>query len=109
MVTVSNGRYLGGAFKIAPEASVVDGELDVAFFRDSNVVERVRVFAAAFRGTHTGMRSVATERTRSLSLVFDEPPAMEVDGELVRAPSSTVNIACIPRALSVIAAPGALV
>ncbi len=109
MVTVSNGRSLGGAFKIAPNASVLDGQLDVAFFRDSNVFDRIRVFAGAFRGTHLGMKSVTSERTESLSLEFAEPPAMEIDGELRRAASSTVNVECIPRALSVIAAPGALV
>jgi diacylglycerol kinase family enzyme len=31
---------------------------------------------------------------------------MEVDGELVHALSSTVKVECVPRALSVIAAPG---
>src|ERR1700680_4540644 len=32
MVTVSNGRSLGGAFRIAPHASVLDGKLDACFF-----------------------------------------------------------------------------
>jgi len=108
MVTVSNGRSLGGAFKIAPNGSVLDGELDVAYFRDSNILERIRLFAGAFRGTHLGMRSVTWERTRELSLDFATPPAMGIDGELRRATSSTVTLECIPRALAVVAAPGAL-
>ncbi|MFN2638107.1 MAG: diacylglycerol kinase family protein [Gemmatimonadaceae bacterium] len=108
MVTVSNGRYLGGAFKIAPSASVLDGELDIAFFEDCNVIQRARVFAGALRGTHLGMKSVTSRRARSLSLKFDDPPAMEVDGELHRARSTTVTIECMPRGLSVIAGPGAL-
>jgi diacylglycerol kinase (ATP) len=106
MVTVSNGRNLGGAFQIAPDASVLDGRLDIAFFRDSNLLERVRLFAKAFRGTHLGMRSVVSERAGSISLNFSAPPMMEVDGELRQARSSTVQIECLPRALSVIAAPG---
>jgi len=32
MLTVSNGRYLGGAFCIAPSASPVDGKLDFGLF-----------------------------------------------------------------------------
>src|SRR5207237_3593062 len=55
MVTISNGRFLGGAFKIAPRASVLDGKLDACFFRDSGVIERVRLFAGAMRGTHLSM------------------------------------------------------
>ena len=106
MVTVSNGRNLGGAFQIAPDASVLDGHLDIAFFRDSNLLKRMSLFAKAFRGTHLGTRSVVSERARSISLNFSAPPMMEVDGELRQARSSTVQIECLPRALSVIAAPG---
>lgn len=108
MVTVSNGRYLGGAFKIAPHASVLDGRLDACFFGDSNVVERARLFAGALRGTHLGMRGVSSASVQQLSLTFAAPPSMEIDGELRTARSSTVRLECVPRALSVLAAPGAL-
>lgn len=106
MLTVSNGRFLGGAFRIAPHASVVDGELDVGFVSDCNVIDRVRIFAGALRGTHLGLPSVNTQRARAISLRFSAPPMMEVDGELRQARSSTVHIECLPRALNVIAAPG---
>ena len=108
MVTVSNGRFLGGAFKVAPYASVLDGKLDACFFGDSNVVERVKLFVGAMRGTHLGMRSVSAASVQHLSLTFKSNPLMEIDGELRRATSSTVELTCVPRALSVIAAPGAL-
>lgn len=107
MVTVSNGKYLGGAFKIAPQASVIDGRLDVCFFADSGVIERIGLFVGAFRGTHVGMPSVTTGRTDSLRLVFDGSPAMEIDGELKVARSRVVEVKCLPRALAVVAAPGA--
>jgi diacylglycerol kinase (ATP) len=108
MVAVSNGRFLGGAFKIAPHASVLDGRLDACFFRDANVLERARLFAGALRGTHLGMSSVSAVSVQQLSLTFPEKPAMEMDGELRIAGSRTVEFKCVPRALSVIAAPGAL-
>jgi len=109
MVTVSNGRFLGGAFKIAPHASVLDGKLDACFFGDSNVVERVRLFVGAMRGTHLGMRSVSAASVQELALTFASAPSMEMDGELRRARSKTVELKCLPRALSVVAAPGAIV
>jgi diacylglycerol kinase (ATP) len=109
MVTVSNGRSLGGAFKIAPNASVFDGRLDACFFSDSNVVERVRLFVGAMRGTHIGMRSVSAASVQQLALTFASSPLMEMDGELRVARSRTVELRCVPRALSVVAAPGALV
>ena len=106
MLTVSNGRFLGGAFLIAPGASVMDGKLDLGLFRNTGVIGRVRVFAGAFRGTHPGLPSVSTERVSSVTLRFGHPPVMEVDGELRQAHCSTVDIECLPAALSVIAAPG---
>lgn len=109
MVTVSNGRWLGGAFKIAPQASVLDGKLDACFLGDSNVMQRMKLFLGAMRGTHIGMPSVSVAGIQELSLTFPENPLMEVDGELRRAQSRTVNLKCVPRALSVVAAPGALV
>ena len=109
MVTVSNGRSLGGAFKIAPRASVLDGKLDACFFSDSNVVERVKLFVGAMRGTHIGMPSVSTASVQQLALTFPSSPLMEIDGELRVARTRTVELQCMPRALSVLAAPGALV
>jgi diacylglycerol kinase (ATP) len=108
MVTVSNGKYLGGAFKIAPNASVLDGKLDACFFTDSNVVERAHLFLGALRGTHLGMRAVSGAAVQELAITFALPPSMEIDGELRTATSPTVNLKCVPRALSVVAAPGAI-
>jgi len=106
MIIVSNGPNLGGAFRIAPEASVCDGQLDVHLFEDASPLRRLRIFIAALRGTHSGMSGVRFERRFSLGLKFDSPQQMEVDGELRAAKSAELLIECIPGALSVVAAPG---
>lgn len=106
MLTVSNGRYLGGAFKIAPEASVCDGLLDIHRFNDTTAWRRLRIFLSAFRGTHPRLPEVSSERRSSLHLRFERPPRMEVDGELRLAESASIGIECLPGALSVVAAPG---
>ncbi|MGI8401198.1 MAG: diacylglycerol/lipid kinase family protein [Gemmatimonadaceae bacterium] len=108
MVIVSNGRWLGGAFKIAPTASVLDGRLDACFFLDANVFRRVRLFAGAMRGTHLNMQSVRSTDFARLALTFPANANIEMDGELRIATSTTVEISCVPSVLSVLAAPGAL-
>lgn len=108
MVIVSNGRSLGGAFKIAPTASVLDGTLDVCFFRDANVAQRMRLFAGAMRGTHLGMDAVSSAKIQQLTLTFGANPAMEMDGELRMAQSTSVEVRVVPNALSVLGEPGAL-
>lgn len=106
MVTVSNGPFLGGAFRIAPDASVTDGELDVCLVRDANVIERVRLFAAAMRGTHGRLPAVRMFRQKRMTFKFASAPLIELDGELRHARSPEVRIECVPRALKVIAARG---
>jgi diacylglycerol kinase (ATP) len=107
MAVASNGRSLGGAFRIAPTASATDGKLDFCLVADTGVFGRVRIFAGALRGTHLTLPGVTSSKAESLSLTFAENPAMEMDGELRRATSRTVGIECVPKALAVIAAPGA--
>jgi diacylglycerol kinase (ATP) len=107
MAVASNGSWLGGAFRIAPNAKVTDGKLDFCLLTDNNVVGRVRIFAGALRGTHLTLPGVTSAKGESLSLTFAEPPFMEMDGELQRATTGTVRIECVPNALTVVAAPGA--
>ena len=107
MAVASNGRSLGGAFRIAPTASVSDGKLDFCLVSDTNVLGRVRTFAGALRGTHLDLPGVTSVKAEFMSLTFAASPAMEMDGELQQATSRTVRIECVPRALTVVAAPGA--
>ena len=106
MLTVSNGPNLGGAFKIAPRASVCDGMLDVHTFADASSARRFKIFLATIQGKHADLPEVSFETHSVLELGFASPPAMEVDGELRQAAGSRVTIECIPGALSVAAAPG---
>lgn len=108
MLTVSNGRFLGGAFVIAPTASVIDGRLDVCLVADANVLQRVNLFASALRGRHTGLPTVRAFTTAAIALSFPVPPSIELDGELRRARSTHVAIECVPKALNVIATDGAI-
>lgn len=108
MATVSNGKSLGGAFQIAPDASVTDGKLDACFIANTRAINRMRLFAAALRGRHLGMPGVTARAVTGLNLSFEASPAMEMDGELRTARGRTVELSCLPRALAVVAAPGAL-
>jgi diacylglycerol kinase (ATP) len=106
MAIASNGRSLGGAFRIAPTASVIDGNLDFCLFTDCSVLGRARRFVGALRGTHLTLPGVASAKTNSLTLSFVDKPGMEMDGELRQATSCELRIECVPKALMVIAAPG---
>ena len=103
MLVVSNGRNFGGAFRIAPEARVNDGLLDLVHVGDVRGIARLPLFANALRGAHLQHSRVTAARASEFALRFAEPPAYETDGELRRAGSAEVTVRCLPGVLRVLA------
>ncbi len=102
MLIVANARRFGGAFRVAPEASLVDGHLDAVSFHDAPALRRLGLFRALVRGTHGGLPEVVAERSPAFRLRFPSPPAYETDGEYRRAASAELEVRCVPRALRVV-------
>jgi diacylglycerol kinase (ATP) len=102
MLIVANARNFGGSFKIAPGASVTDGKLDAISIHDAAPLARIRLFAAATKGTHVMAPEVLVEQASSFTLEFPAPPAFETDGEYNRAKGAVVQIDCVPQALRVV-------
>ncbi|HLA89297.1 MAG TPA: diacylglycerol kinase family protein [Gemmatimonadaceae bacterium] len=102
LLIIANARNFGGAFRIAPGASLTDGRLDAVAIRDASPLRRLRLFGAVIRGTHTTLPDVLVEQAAAFTLRFPSPPAYETDGEYRRAASAELTIACLPRALRVV-------
>lgn len=102
MLVVANARIFGGGFKIAPEADLADGRLDVVSFANMPLLRRLSIMGRLLRGTHAGAPEVASRRGRRLDLRFDAPPAYETDGEWHRAASADLTIEAVPGALRVL-------
>jgi len=103
MLIVANARHFGGAFHIAPGASLTDGALDAISILDAPPLRRLTLFQAAQKGTHVGLPEVVTERAAGFTLRFDRPPHYETDGEYQRAQSAELQLTCVPSALRVVA------
>ncbi|HVP15642.1 MAG TPA: YegS/Rv2252/BmrU family lipid kinase [Terriglobales bacterium] len=104
MLIVANARRFGGAFHVAPGASLVDGRLDAVSIHDATPWRRLGLFRALVEGTHLGYPEVTVRRSPSFRLRFPSPPAYETDGEYRRAATSELEITCMPRALRVVTA-----
>jgi YegS/Rv2252/BmrU family lipid kinase len=103
MLTVSNGRYFGGGFPIAPAADVSDGRLHACRISDAGPFTRLRLFNLAERGRHVGSDLVEVLDAPQMRLRFDAPPRFELDGDLRRACGAEVEIGILPGALGVVA------
>ncbi len=74
MLVIANAKNFGGAFKIAPEASLSDGKLDAIAIYDAPALKRLSLFAAAVKGTHTSKPGVGVEQAAKFTLTFAAPP-----------------------------------
>jgi diacylglycerol kinase (ATP) len=103
MLVIANAKNFGGAFRIAPGASLSDGKLDAVSIHDATALRRLALFAAAVRGTHTSKPGVLVEQAPGFTLKFGAPPAYETDGEYRQAGSAELEVSCLPGALRVVA------
>jgi YegS/Rv2252/BmrU family lipid kinase len=106
MLTVSNGRFFGGGFPIAPAATVSDGLLHACRIEDASPLARLRLFNLAERGRHVRSERVEILGDSAFRLTFDAPPRFEVDGDVRRAADRTVELRVLPSALRVVAPAG---
>lgn len=102
MLIIANARNFGGSFRIAPRASLEDGQLDYVAFRNMPPHRRALVMAHILGGRHGGDPEVDVRRGRSFALRFDAPPAYETDGEWNRATGTELTVECVPGALRVL-------
>lgn len=103
MVTISNGRFFGGGFPIAPGATVQDGLLHACVIRDASPLARAVLFNRAERGRHVGSERVDTHGARRFECRFPAPPRFEVDGDVFVAEGTTLEVEVLPGRLEVVA------
>lgn len=103
MLTVSNGRFFGGGFPIAPAATVDDGQLHACMIGDAPPFTRLHLFHLAERGRHVTSDRVEILHDASFRLTFDEPPRFEMDGDVRRSSSEVMEVRSMPGALRVVA------
>jgi YegS/Rv2252/BmrU family lipid kinase len=107
MAAVSNGRCVGGSFRLSPEAHVDDGLLDLCRVDALGALASLRLTARIRQGTHTDHSAVTTRRGRVFVLRSEGPGPFHVqlDGEVRVAVGGRVTIETHPAALDV-RAPG---
>lgn len=103
MLTLSNGRYFGGGFPIAPAAHADDGRLHACRILDAPPLTRLRLFNLAEKGRHVESERVEVLDDTGFRLTFDAPPRFEMDGDVRQAAEAEVRVRILPGALTVVA------
>ena len=83
-VSINNGRFFGGGMKIAPEARLVDGLLDLIVIRKVSFARILADGPRIYTGTHVSLPEVDHSQVKSVKAwTVDEEVevGVEVDGE----------------------------
>ncbi len=100
MAVVSNGQLYGRVWRLAPEAKMDDGMLDVAVMAGHRWPSTIKhVFGVTF-GKHIKDPDYSVHRTTKLSLTAKYPLPIHVDAETIG--TTPVEIETVPNALTVI-------
>jgi YegS/Rv2252/BmrU family lipid kinase len=99
MVHVANAsRYAGGRVRLAPQARVDDGRLDVCVFRGEGFGQTARHAWAVLRGRHLRSAAVVYRGGREMMVAGSSLP-VQVDGDAIGRLPMTNTV--VPRALRV--------
>jgi len=102
-VAVGNAPAYGGGMRIAPDADLTDGLLDVIVVGPISRTELIRIKPRVYAGGHLGHPAVTTSRGSVVRLESVGAVAY-ADGD--RLAALPVTSRCVPGALNVLAGPG---
>jgi diacylglycerol kinase family enzyme len=80
-----NGRYFGGGMMAAPGQDRLspEGELSLCVFHRSGKIHTLMVFPKIFKGEHVKSKITTILTGKNITVEFDEPRPLQVDGETV--------------------------
>jgi diacylglycerol kinase (ATP) len=103
MISVMNGRRLGGGFWMAPDARPDDGLFDLCIAREMSRARMFRLIPHFLRGTQATQETITTGQAARISITAVEGslPA-HADGEILCVDGDRLEIELLPRQIEVI-------
>ncbi len=105
LVVVGNSFAYGGGMRVLPQASVVDGELDVCVVSAMSKGAFLRAFPKVYVGKHATHPKVTMLKGRELKIEANRKMLVFADGERVGSLPAVFKV--LPKALSVVVGPNA--
>ena len=100
-LVISNGTQYGEKFKIAPQAILDDGFLDICWIKKMDKAKILKALPKLIRGTHADLPEVQIYRLKSLTVHPETKVACQVDGETFDF-KDEYSISVVPKALNVV-------
>jgi len=93
LVAFANAPFYGGGMKIAPDARLDDGALDVCLIRDMDKFKLFCLFPTVYFGGHLSVKEVKYFQTEQARVETDPPRDIYADGEPVGKTPAQFSVA----------------
>lgn len=100
LVNVSNHPYIGGGMKLAPDAVVNDGLLDITVIHQISRIKLLLLFVTVFWGGHKKFKEVSVFRGKNITIRSSEKMVLHADGEYIG--ETPVEVRLLPGKLAVV-------
>ena len=97
LLTITNGKYYGGGFKITPDADLSDGYLNLCSLDNVKKIELISFLLNVIKGEHYGKKHVHNSKIKNLKVTSNVEILCGVDGECIR--SNEFNFKVCPNAI----------
>ena len=98
-ISICNGAYYGGGYKIAPKSQLTDGLLDVYFIDKMSRFRIIKLLLKLKNGKHEGKKKVHKFRTNHVEIEIEKKITFNVDGERLTDKKFVIDI--IPKVITV--------
>lgn len=105
LVVIGNSVAYGGGMKVLPQASIVDGELDVCIVSAMSKAAFIRAFPKVYVGKHSTHPNVTMLKGRNLKIEANRRMLVFADGERVGSLPAVFTV--LPKAMPVVVGPNA--
>lgn len=92
ILSICNGSYYGGGFKIAPKSRLEDGLLDIYYAEEMPKIKMIPLILKLKKGKHEGRRRVHKFRTNHVEIELEEEITFNVDGEKLTDKKFVINV-----------------
>ncbi|MFW5686357.1 MAG: diacylglycerol/lipid kinase family protein [Spirochaetota bacterium] len=102
-VSIMNGRRMGGAFHMAPNADPADGLLDLCIAGTPRRLQMLGLIVRYLKGTQATHPHITVGSTSRFHVSSDDGPiAIHADGETVSVDGTELEVRCVPGMISVL-------
>ena len=103
LISIMNGRRLGGGFQMAPDSLPDDGLFDLCIAEQMSSIQVIKMIPHFTKGDQATQPKIKTGRAAHITIIaHDGPLPAQTDGEIISVDGRRLEIEVLPRQLEII-------